>query len=66
MSRKEEDTLVGGNDDRIISREFRMLRLVTKQEFTEHEREAGASLCFLARTAFSRPVRQSNCFPRIV
>jgi hypothetical protein len=39
-----------------------MLRLVTKQEFTEHkrdvdEREAGALLYFLARTAFSYPVR---------
>jgi hypothetical protein len=48
MSRKEEDTLVGGNDDRIMSREFRILRLVTKQEFTKHEREAGALLCFSA------------------
>jgi hypothetical protein len=34
-----------------------------KQKFTEHKREAGASLCFLARIAFSRPMRQSNRFP---
>jgi hypothetical protein len=66
MSRKEEDTPAGEDDDRMISREFQMLRPVTKQEFTEHEREAGASLCFLARIAFSRPVRQSNRFPRVV
>jgi hypothetical protein len=66
MSRKEEDTPAGEDNNQMVSREFRMLRPVTKQEFTKHEREAGASLCFSARIAFSRPVRQSNRFPRVV
>jgi hypothetical protein len=48
MSRKEEDTLIGEHDDRTMSREFQILRLVTKQEFTKAEREARALFCFLA------------------
>jgi hypothetical protein len=66
MSRKEEDTPAGEDNDQMVSREFRMLRPVTKQEFTKHEREAGALLCFSARIAFSHPVRQSNRFSRVV
>jgi hypothetical protein len=38
VSRKEEDTPADEDDHRMISREFQMLRPVTKQEFTEHER----------------------------
>ena len=48
MSRKEEDVLIGEDDNRTISREFQMLRPVTTQEFTKAEREARASFCFLA------------------
>jgi hypothetical protein len=66
MSRKEEDTPAGKDDDQMMSTAFRMLRPVTKQEFTKHKREAGASLCFSARIAFSCPVRQSNWFPCVV
>jgi hypothetical protein len=66
MSYKEENTPAGRDNDRMMSREFWMPRPVTKQEFTEYEREAGALLCFLAQIAFSCPVRQSNWFPRVV
>jgi hypothetical protein len=62
MSRKEENTPAGEDNNPMMSREFRMLCLVTKQEFTKHKREAGASLCFSARIAFFQPVRQSNRF----
>jgi hypothetical protein len=48
MSCKEVDTPAGKDNNSMMSRESQMLRPVTKQEFTKHEREAGASLCFLA------------------
>jgi hypothetical protein len=48
MFRKEENTPAGEDNNRMMTREFQMLRLVTKQEFTKHEREAEVSLCFSA------------------
>jgi hypothetical protein len=65
MSRKEEDTPAGKDNNRMMSREFWILRLVTKQEFTKHEREAGALLCFPAQIAFSCPMCQLNWCPRV-
>jgi hypothetical protein len=55
MSRKEEDTPAGEDDDQMMSREFQMLCLVTKQEFTKHEREAGALLPPWLESPFPAP-----------